>query len=88
MDTECIPVPAGDDERLESFSMDAEHGYGVQHDRVWDGSTEDPSTGLCAFGGTPDSRGRCIRRKMCGLVVDRCTLFHCSNEMRLAKMLF
>ncbi|CAM9586436.1 unnamed protein product [Sphacelaria rigidula] len=40
--------------------MDALHGFGVAHDKVWDGSVEDPLTGLCKSQGTPDEQGRCI----------------------------
>lgn len=54
VDTECTPTSA---EGGESFPMDANHGFGVVHDKVWDGSLEEPSTGLCAKG-TPDEHGR------------------------------
>ena len=37
--------------------MDSTNGFGVAHDTVWDGSFEDPSSGLCNQG-TPDEQGR------------------------------
>lgn len=53
-----------------SFPMDKSHGFGVVHDKVWDGSMEDASTGLCGEG-TPDADGRCIRFCMtAGSIVD------------------
>lgn len=56
VDTDCTPVPAKGD-AAQSFPMDKAHGFGVAHDKVWDGSVEDPSTGLCQEG-TPDADGR------------------------------
>lgn len=56
MDTDCTPVPAKGD-AAQSFPMNKAHGFGVVHDKVWDGSVEDPSTGLCQEG-TPDVDGR------------------------------
>ncbi|CAM9988473.1 unnamed protein product [Ectocarpus sp. 6 AP-2014] len=58
LDTDCTPIPAEGDTAV-SFPMDSSHGFGVFHDKVWDGSVEDPSTGLCDEG-RPDSDGRCI----------------------------
>lgn len=58
VDTDCTPVPAEGD-AAHSFPMDASHGFGVVHEKVWDGSVEDPSTGLCQEG-TPDGDGRFV----------------------------
>ncbi|CAM9851491.1 unnamed protein product [Pylaiella littoralis] len=58
VDTDCTPVPVEGD-AAQSFPMDASHGFGVAHEKVWDGSVEDPSTGLCQEG-TPDADGRCM----------------------------
>lgn len=57
VDTDCTPAAA---EGSESFPLDASHGFNVAHDMVWDGSMEDPSTGLCQKG-TPDPQGRFVR---------------------------
>lgn len=54
VDTDCTPEPS---EGFESFPLDGDHGFGVVHDTVWDGSAEDPLTGLCSQG-MPDSKGR------------------------------
>lgn len=58
VDTDCTPVPVEGD-AAQSFPMDASHGFGVAHEKVWDGSVEDPSTGLCQEG-TPDADGRFV----------------------------
>lgn len=57
VDTDCTPVPAKGN-AAQSFPMDKSHGFGVAHDKVWDGSVENPATGLCREG-TPDADGRC-----------------------------
>lgn len=56
VDTDCTPVPAKGG-AAKSFPMDKSHGFGVVQDKVWDGSVEDPSSGLCREG-TPDADGR------------------------------
>lgn len=56
VDTDCTPAPA---DGSKSFPMDSANGFGVAHDAVWDGSFEDPSSGLCSQG-TPDEQGRCM----------------------------
>lgn len=56
VDTDCTPVPAKGN-AAQSFPMDKPHGFGVAQDKVWDGSVEDPATGLCQEG-TPDADGR------------------------------
>eukprot|EP00904_Undaria_pinnatifida_P006553 jgi/Undpi1/3027/HiC_scaffold_14.g06404.m1 len=56
VDTDCTPAPA---DGSQSFPMDSANGFGVAHDTVWDGSLEDPSSGLCQQG-TPDAQGRCM----------------------------
>eukprot|EP00752_Nemacystus_decipiens_P018263 g16386.t1 len=58
VDTDCTPVPAKGD-AAQSFPMDESHGFGVAHHKVWDGSVEDPATGLCQEG-TSDADGRCM----------------------------
>lgn len=57
VDTDCTPTQG--DGAQESFPMDSSHGFGVAHDKVWDGSVEVPSTGLCKQG-TPDAQGRFV----------------------------